>query len=42
VPASTLLDHLRTRPDWTPNGDPRVLARMQRGWLASKLLHGSS
>jgi hypothetical protein len=42
VPASTLLDFLRTRPDWTPNGDPRVLARMQRGWLASKLLHGSS
>jgi hypothetical protein len=42
VPASTLLDFLRTRPEWKHNADPKALRRMQRTWLVSKLLHGSS
>jgi hypothetical protein len=42
VPASTLLDFLRTRPGWRHDADPETLRRMQRRWLASKLSHGSS
>lgn len=40
VPASTLLDHLRAQPSWTPEGNPALLRRMQWRWLRSKLLHG--
>jgi hypothetical protein len=42
VPASTLLDFLRTRPDWKHDADPKMLRSMQWTWLASKLRHGSS
>lgn len=42
VPASTLLDHLRTQPGWRPALDPRALRRMQWRWLSAKLAHGRS
>jgi hypothetical protein len=42
VPTSTLLDHLRTRPSWVPEGDRSRLRRMQWRWLASKLTHGTT
>jgi len=42
VPVSTLLDHLRTQPGWTPVVDPRRLARMQWKWLLSKLRTGTT
>lgn len=42
VPASTLLDHLKARPDWTGQVDQRVLRRMQWKWLGAKLRNGRS
>lgn len=40
VPASTLLDHLRSRPGWQATPDRSSLARLQRRWLAGKLRRG--
>jgi hypothetical protein len=42
VPASTILDHLRSRPSWRKERDPARLRRMQWRWLLSKLRHGTS
>ncbi|HSV73056.1 MAG TPA: hypothetical protein VLH79_04790 [Chthonomonadales bacterium] len=42
VPVSTLLDHLKTRPDWKPEVDRRRLARMQWKWLLGKLRTGTT
>jgi hypothetical protein len=41
VPASTLLDYLRSRPGWQQEVDRRVLRRMEYRWLASRLRHGT-
>ncbi len=42
VPTSTLLDHLRARPGWTPTADPAVLRRMKRRFLTSRLGSGTA
>lgn len=42
VPASTLLDHMRTRPGWTPQADPAILRRMKRRFLMSRLGSGTA
>jgi len=42
VPVSTLLDHLRSRPGWIEQVDPRYLARLEWRWLLEKLRKGTS
>ncbi len=42
VPASTLLDYLRTQPGWTPVARPSTLRRMQRRFLFSRLRSGTA
>jgi hypothetical protein len=42
VPASTMLDHLRSRPSWRADLNAGRLRRMQWRWLLSKLRHGTS
>jgi len=41
VPASTLLDFLRSRPGWRTEADRGVLRKMQYRWLVSRLRHGT-
>lgn len=40
VPASTLLDYLRTQPGWQPERGIAPLRGLERRWLLSKLRHG--
>jgi hypothetical protein len=42
VPASTLLDHLKTQPGWSETADRNALGRMQWEWTFSKARHGRS
>lgn len=42
VPASTLLDFLKTRPGWRENVDRRTLRRMQHRWLIDRVRHGTA
>jgi hypothetical protein len=42
VPVSTLLDHLRTQPGWSPEVDRRQFRRVQWRWLASKVRIGTA
>jgi hypothetical protein len=37
VPASTLLDHLRSQPSWKPEASPAALRRMQQTWLKENI-----
>jgi len=41
VPASTLLDFLRSRPGWHAEADRKILRSMQYRWLSSRLRHGT-
>ena len=41
VPASTLLDFMRTQPGWREEADARTLRAMQYRWLGSRLRHGT-
>jgi hypothetical protein len=38
VPASTLLDFLRTHPDWEPEATAHQLQRLQWSWLGSRAI----
>jgi hypothetical protein len=40
VPASTVLDHIRTQPHWKEEVDERLLRRIQWRWLIPKLRYG--
>jgi hypothetical protein len=42
VPASTLLDFLRSQEGWREEADRKVLRTMQYRWLGSRLLHGTT
>ncbi len=41
VPASTLLDFMRTQPGWREEADAKTLRAMQYRWLGSRLRHGT-
>lgn len=41
VPASTLLDFLRSQPGWREEADRKILRNMQYHWLRSRLRHGT-
>jgi hypothetical protein len=41
APASTVLDHLRTRPGWRPTPEPAELRKIEWRWLAEKVRFGT-
>ncbi|MFC1717383.1 hypothetical protein ACFL6S_27230 [Candidatus Poribacteria bacterium] len=42
VPASTMLEHLRSQAGWRSDIDPKRLRRLEWKWLLGKLAHGTS
>lgn len=42
VPASTMLDYLRSQAEWSKNIDPKRLRQLEWKWLLGKFAHGTS